>query len=618
MLDQTGTVLYVGKARHLKKRVASYFSQSATISPKTRALVAQIATIEVTVTHTEGEALLLENNLIKSLQPRYNILLRDDKSYPYLYLSDQPFPRLSWHRGTKRGKGRYFGPYPHASAVYESLSLLQQLFLLRTCEESVFRNRSRPCLQYQIKRCTAPCVGLIDAASYQEEVQHAGLFLEGKNQAVIDILVEKMQTAATALDFEKAAAYRDQIKSLRTIQERQYVSSIEGGNVDIVVAVSDKGIGCVQVLMVRDGRQLGNRAFFPDLPPISPLTQEGELTLAEEETAEIISLLAAFLPQYYLAADHEIPEEIIVNQAVGEELTILAEVLSTQSGKSVTVHSRVRGTRARWVEMAVANAKASLKQRIPSQYRERLDVLRLVLKLEKLPQRIECFDVSHTFGEATVASCVVFDADGPCHSDYRRFNIENITPGDDYAALRQALTRHYRKFVSRTEATATSDSLSGPLKEPNRPEILLIDGGIGQVRVAQQVLADLRLQGIRIIGVAKGPGRKPGLETLILSADESSLTLPKNSPALHLIQQLRDEAHRFAIMAHRGQRAKIRRTSILEEIAGIGPTRRQSLLRHFGGLEGISRAGIEDLTTVPGISRALAHSIYEFFNARRG
>lgn len=613
MLDQTGTVLYVGKARHLKKRVASYFSQAATVSPKTRALVAQIATIEVTVTHTEGEALLLENNLIKSLQPRYNILLRDDKSYPYLYLSNQPFPRLSWHRGTKRGKGRYFGPYPHASAVHESLSLLQKLFLLRTCEESVFRNRSRPCLQYQLKRCTAPCVGLIDEASYQEEVQHAVLFLAGKSQAVIDILVGKMQTAATALAFEKAAAYRDQIKSLRTLQERQYVST-EGGNVDIVVAVSDRGIGCVQVLMVRDGRQLGNRAFFPDIPPIPPLAKEveptlekgseGAETLSPEGIAEVTSLLAAFLPQYYLAADREIPEEIIVNQELGEGLAVLAEVISTQSGKPVLVHSRVRGTRARWVEMAVENAKASLRQRPPSQYRERLDALSLVLKLAKLPQRIECFDVSHTFGEATVASCVVFDADGPCHSAYRRFNIENITPGDDYAALRQALTRHYRGSGHGPSASSGS----------KLTEILLIDGGIGQVRVAQQVLADLQLQGIRIMGVAKGPGRKPGLETLILSKDESSLTLPKDSPALHLIQQIRDEAHRFAIMAHRGQRAKMRRTSILEEIAGIGPKRRQRLLCHFGGLEGISRAGIEDLVTVPGISRALAQTIYEFFN----
>jgi excinuclease ABC subunit C len=456
-------------------------------------------------------------------------------------------------------------------------------------------------------------VGLIDEASYQEEVQHAVLFLAGKSQAVIDILVGKMQTAATALAFEKAAAYRDQIKSLRTLQERQYVST-EGGNVDIVVAVSDRGIGCVQVLMVRDGRQLGNRAFFPDIPPIPPLAKEveptlekgseGAETLSPEGIAEVTSLLAAFLPQYYLAADREIPEEIIVNQELGEGLAVLAEVISTQSGKPVLVHSRVRGTRARWVEMAVENAKASLRQRPPSQYRERLDALSLVLKLAKLPQRIECFDVSHTFGEATVASCVVFDADGPCHSAYRRFNIENITPGDDYAALRQALTRHYRGSGHGPSASSGS----------KLTEILLIDGGIGQVRVAQQVLADLQLQGIRIMGVAKGPGRKPGLETLILSKDESSLTLPKDSPALHLIQQIRDEAHRFAIMAHRGQRAKMRRTSILEEIAGIGPKRRQRLLCHFGGLEGISRAGIEDLVTVPGISRALAQTIYEFFN----
>ncbi len=582
MLDSTDTVLYVGKARHLKKRLASYFTQT-TPNPKTRALIAQIAHIEVTVTHTESEALILENTLIKTHQPRYNILLRDDKSYPYIYLSNHIFPRLGLHRGAKTASGRYFGPYPHVRAVHETLNLLQKLFPIRQCQESFYRNRSRPCLQYQIKRCTAPCVGLIDEVSYQEQVRHAVLFLEGKSQEVIASLIEKMEAASQALAFEKAAQYRNQIRHLRKIQQHQYVST-DSGDIDLIVAVTQAELGCVQVLTVRDGRHVGNRAFFPQ----------------HSQGSDAPTLLRAFLPQYYLTPNRDIPNEIILNYEI-DDLIILAEVISQQRGRKVQLHSRVRGIRARWIEMALENARTSLAQRQPNQYRERLAALSIVLQLEVLPQRLECFDISHTQGEAAVASCVVFDSEGPRKCDYRRFNIQNITPGDDYAAMQQALTRRYRQKNCLPKELA-------PL-----PDLLLIDGGTGQVKIAQSVLAELQLTRIRIIGIAKGPGRKPGLETLILAEEDTPLRLPKDSPALHLIQQIRDEAHRFAITAHRRRRAKARRTSLLEEIDGIGPQRRQRLLNHFGGLQGVSRAGIEDLAAVPGIHRQLAQYIYDFF-----
>jgi excinuclease ABC subunit C len=582
MLDNTDTVLYIGKARHLKKRLANYFTQT-TPNPKTRALIAQIAHIEVTVTHTESEALILENTLIKTHQPRYNILLRDDKSYPYIYLSNHIFPRLGLHRGARTASGRYFGPYPHVRAVHETLNLLQKLFPIRQCQESFYRNRSRPCLQYQIKRCTAPCVGLIDEVSYQEQVRHAVLFLEGKSQEVIASLIEKMEAASQALAFEKAAQYRNQIRHLRKIQQHQYVST-DSGDIDLIVAVTQAELGCVQVLTVRDGRHVGNRAFFPQ----------------HSQGSDAPTLLRAFLPQYYLTPNRDIPNEIILNYEI-DDLIILAEVISQQRGRKVQLHSRVRGIRARWIEMALENARTSLAQRQPNQYRERLAALSIVLQLEVLPQRLECFDISHTQGESAVASCVVFDSEGPRKSDYRRFNIQNITPGDDYAAMQQALTRRYRQKNCLPKELA-------PL-----PDLLIIDGGTGQVKIAQRVLTELQLTRIRIIGIAKGPGRKPGLETLILAEEDTPLRLPKDSPALHLIQQIRDEAHRFAITAHRRRRAKARRTSLLEEIDGIGPQRRQRLLNHFGGLQGVSRAGIEDLVAVPGIHRQLAQYIYDFF-----
>jgi len=581
MLDKTARILYVGKARHLKKRVSSYFHQSANLSPKTQSLVKLIKKIEVTVTHTENEALILENTLIKKHQPRYNILLRDDKTYPYIYLSAHKFPRLNLYRGKKQAKGQYFGPYPHVKAVHESLNLLQKLFPIRQCPDSYFNHRSRPCLQYQIKRCSAPCVGLIDEQNYQEEVQHTILFLQGKSQSVIDLLIAKMEVAAKNLAFEQAAQYRDQISYLRSLQEKQYVS-ISGGNIDIIACVIESDMACVQLLTVRDGRHIGNRAFFPK----------------HAENAEITTILTAFLPQYYLSEHCDIPDEIIINAEL-EEAQILAEVMSQKRGKHVQLHSKVRTTRAKWLAMAVENAQTSLTQKQPNQYRERLAALSIALHLDSLPEKMECFDISHTQGEATVASCVVFDHEGAAHSAYRRFNINHIQAGDDYAAMRQVLTRRYQRL----------------LKEQSQlPDIIFIDGGKGQVKIAREVLTELNIiNQIRIIGVVKGEGRKAGLERLILSENDMPLILAKTSPALHLVQHIRDEAHRFALMGHQSRRAKVRTQSTLEQIEGIGAKRRQRLLKHFGGLQGIAKAGVDELAKVEGISKQLAQKIYDFF-----
>ncbi|MFK5969061.1 MAG: excinuclease ABC subunit UvrC [Candidatus Marithrix sp.] len=570
MLDITNTVLYVGKARHLKKRLISYFTNNVT-SPKTKALVKQIANIEVIVTHTENEALILENTLIKKHKPRYNILLRDDKSYPYICLSNHFFPSLNIQRS--KPNGQCFGPYPHSRAVYETLNLLQKLFKIRRCQDSFFRTRSRPCLQHQIQRCTAPCVGLISETSYQESVQQTVLFLTGKNQIIIDTLIIKMQAASQQLKFEQAAELRDKISSLKKIQERQYVSSATG-DIDIIAAIIQTKIACVQVLTIRSGQHIGSKAFFPKLP------------LSEDVT----ELLTAFLSQYYLNPINDIPKEIIINQHV-DDLDLLTQVIDQQRERQVIIRSKVRDKRTRWLKMAIENAQISLLQNQHNQYHERLAALAIALQLEAIPQRMECFDVSHTSGEATVASCVVFDSNGFCRNEYRLYNIDNIVPGDDYAAMRQALLRHYKNATK-------------------LPNILFIDGGKGQVKVTREVLQELKLT-IYIVGIAKGPSRKAGLETLILS--DNSFNLDKNSPALHLIQLIRDEAHKFAITAHRKQRAKIRRTSILETIEGIGSKRKQQLLIHFGGLQGISKAGIIDLAKVPGINQQLAQNIYDFF-----
>jgi excinuclease ABC subunit C len=582
MLDGEGTVLYVGKARDLRKRVSSYFRRHVT-SDRIRSMVSQIRAIEVTVTGTEAEALLLENNLIKQHRPRYNVLLRDDKSYPYILVTDHPFPRLAFHRGARKPGGRYFGPYPSAGAVRETLNLLQKLFMVRQCEDSFFQNRSRPCLQYQIRRCTAPCVGYVDEASYRQDVEHALQFLEGRSEEVIRDLVQRMEQSSARLAFEEAARYRDQISRLRQVSEQQYISG-ESGDVDIIACHMASGQACVQVFFVRGGHHLGNKALFPSVP--------GDTAVDE--------LLTAFLGQYYLA--REVPAEIILSHAPADR-EALTQMLALRRGKAVALSWNVRGERARWLEMAERNARLALETRLASRagMRERLEALADELDLEEPPSRMECFDISHTHGELTVASCVVFDGEGPVKSDYRRFNIEGITPGDDYAAMAQALQRRYTRLKE---------------GEGRLPDVLFIDGGRGQVAEARRVLEELQVQGVMVVGVAKGADRKPGLETLVLSDPEHpTIILPPGSRALHLIQQIRDEAHRFAITGHRQRRARARTTSPLEQIPGMGPKRRQQLLKHFGGLRGVSRAGVAELAKVPGISQKLAQQIYDSFHA---
>jgi len=582
MIDDSDTVIYVGKAKNLKKRVSSYFRKTG-LTSKTRVMVAQIVTIETTVTHTENEALILENNLIKELMPRYNILLRDDKTYPYLFISADKFPRLSLHRGTKRKAGKYFGPYPSAGAVRESLALLQKLFPVRQCDDTYYQNRSRPCLQHQIKRCTAPCVGLISEEDYQKDIQHTILFLEGKNQQVMEALSAQMEAASNDLDFEQAALIRDKIISLRRIQERQYVSSAQG-DLDVLAAKITDGLAVVEVAFIRGGRSLGNKSYFP----------KGSSGSSPEE------LLSAFIPQYYLGKD--IPAEILVSHTP-EDMSLLEEVLKSESHHRVSLRCPQRGTSVRWMKMAMTNAEISLNQRLSSRANllQRFETLQEALELDEMPKRLECFDISHTSGERTVASCVVFGLEGAIKSDYRKFNIEDITPGDDYAAMNQALTRRFTRLKK---------------GEGKRPDLLLIDGGKGQLTEAKAVMAELQLD-IDILGIAKGPERRPGEETLFLVGRDGEVDLPADSPALHLLQQVRDEAHRFAITGHRQRRAKARRTSPLEGIDGMGPKRRQKLLQQFGGLQEVKRAGVEDLARVDGISEALAQKIYDVFHGEK-
>jgi excinuclease ABC subunit C len=582
MFDQENKVLYVGKAKNLKKRLSSYFRNSEQLSPKNRALIAHIAYIETTSTHTETEALILENTLIKMHQPPYNILLRDDKGYPYLYISQHIFPRLTLHRGAKSDQGRYFGPYPSSKAVYESLHLLQKLFQLRLCRDSFFEHRSRPCLQYQIKRCSAPCVGFIDKEIYQEAVKDTILFLEGKNQIIINKLINKMQLSADNLEFEQAAFFRDQIAYLKQLQTKQYADIEEQINLDVIICYLSNATACVQMLSIREGRHLGSRGYFPK----------------HTEGAEEKEILTAFLSQYYLQKNQELPDEILLNIPI-DEISLLINILSEHSGKKVHISYQAKGVKIKWLEMAIENAKANIEQYKPTQYRERLSDFALMLGLEFLPQRIECFDISHLQGEATVASCVVFDDNGARYRDYRRFNIQNVTAGDDYAAMGQALQRRYQRLTKENGVM---------------PDVLLIDGGKGQLHQAQVILEKLQLNQIVIIGIAKGITRKVGWETLFLVGEEQPWVLPKDSPALHLLQQIRDEAHRFAITTHRQQRAKQRKVSHLESIDGIGVKRRQLILKHFGGLQGVIRAGIEDLVQISGISFQLATKIYEHFH----
>ncbi|MGP0172611.1 excinuclease ABC subunit UvrC [Pseudomonas sp. NCHU5208] len=580
MFDGEGRLLYVGKAKNLKKRLASYFRKTGQ-APKTAALVARIAQIETTITGNETEALLLEQTLIKEWRPPYNILLRDDKSYPYVFLSDGEFPRLGIHRGAKKAKGRYFGPYPSALAIRESLALLQKTFLVRQCEDSYYRNRTRPCLQYQIKRCKGPCVGLVDAQEYAEDVRHSVMFLEGRSNALSEELSASMEKASMALEFERAAELRDQIAMLRRVQDQQ---SMEGGtgDVDVVAVMLTPGGACVHLISVRGGRVLGSKNFFPQVA-------------IEEEGGDV---LMAFLAQYYLGnVERDLPSELIVN-VQHEDFATLVEAIESLRGRSLSISLRVRGTRARWQQLAVTNAEQALAARLANRQHlaERFEALANVLQMDEPPQRMECFDISHSSGEATVASCVVFGPEGPLKSDYRRFNIEGVTAGDDYAAMHQALTRRFSKIRE---------------GEGKLPDVLLVDGGKGQLAMAREVLQELAVPDLILLGVAKGTTRKPGLEVLYLNDAEHEFTLPGNSPALHLIQQIRDESHRFAITGHRARRGKTRRTSTLEEVPGIGPKRRRELLNHFGGLQELSRASAEEIAKAPGISKKLAESIYD-------
>ena len=569
-------LLYVGKAGNLKKRVGSYFLKPS-MQPRIAAMVAQIARIEITLTRTEAEALLLEAQLIKTLRPRYNILLRDDKSYPYIHLTPGDYPRLAFHRGARNGGGRYFGPYPSAASVRETLALLHKLFRIRNCEDSYFRNRSRPCLQYQIGRCSAPCVGLITVAEYRLSAHHATLFLEGKSKLLLDELIADMEKASANLDFERAARMRDHIAAVGKVQARQFVQGA-GRDLDVMACRIAEGVACVTVMSFRDGGSLGSRDFFPRL-----VLDSGEA-----------DVLGSFLGQYFL--DRPIPPELVLSHAP-EQAELLAEALAAHAGHKVELKSVVRGDRARFLEMAETNAQAALTARLASRQTllQRFAALRELLGLAQLPQRIECFDISHTMGEATVASCVVFGPEGAEKSRYRRFNIQGITAGDDYAAMHQALERRYRRIQN---------------GEGCLPDVLLIDGGAGQVRQALDVLATLGVEGVCVVGVAKGDGRRSGHESLILGDSGRTLWPGPGSPASHLIQSVRDEAHRFAITGHRGRREKARASSSLEAVAGVGAKRRAALLKQFGGLAGVTRAGIEELMQVKGINRELAERIY--------
>lgn len=581
MIGENGAVLYVGKAKNLKKRVSSYFQKNLS-SPRIAHMVGQIHHIETTVTRSEAEALLLESNLIKSLAPRYNILFRDDKSYPYIVLTRGKFPKLGFFRGRPDRKADYFGPYPSAGAVRESLQLLQKTFRLRTCEDSVFLNRSRPCLLYQIKRCSGACVDLVSQHEYTHDVQNASLFLLGKQQEVTQKLTEQMEKASKALAFEQAAAYRDQIQALRRIQERQYVSSNKGEEVDILVAVADEfGDLCVNLAMVRDGQHLGDRPLFP--------SQASDATPTEA--------LSVFITQHY--AVHPIPSRLIVSPSIpdnDESLDWLNEI--AQRDIPVLEPRQIR--HKAWVEMAVQNARLALLARNQTQNKQakRLEALQQALGIDEPLERIECFDISHTQGEATVASCVVYQGQRMARAEYRRFNIGGIQAGDDYAAMQQVVTRRYAKLADPVEG-----------KEQRSPDLILIDGGKGQVGIALKALEELGLS-IPMIGVAKGEGRKAGLESLIFPDDRQPLQLPPEHPALHLIQEIRDEAHRFAITGHRARRARIRNRSCLDDIVGIGPMKRKALIAHFGGLNRIQEATIEQLTEVAGISQDLAETIH--------
>lgn len=579
MINAKGEVIYVGKAVNLKKRVSSYF-QKTNLGPRTQLMVSQVTGIETTVTRSEAEALLLENNLIKSLKPRYNIIFRDDKSYPYVILSGHNFPRLGFYRGALDKTHQYFGPYPNAGIVRESIQLLQKIFRLRTCEDSVFSNRTRPCLLFQIKRCSGPCIGKISQQAYQNDVKNAELFLQGKQTEVMEVISGKMQQAADRMEYEQAASLRDQIQALRKIREKQFVDSGKVLDADVVACVlmnDGSGKVCVNLAMIRGGRHLGDKSFFPQ-------------NAVDCTPADVVE---AFLAQHYL--NRSAPPLIILSEKIEREA--IQDLLTEQCGHKITINLNPVGEKRVWLAMATENAHLALKQMLSRQASQEMRLLALQQELQ-MPglNRIECFDISHTLGEATVASCVVYENFSMRNNEYRRYNIDGITPGDDYAAMREALSRRYQKVAG---------------GEGQLPDLILIDGGKGQVTAAQEALQELGISDANLLGVAKGEGRKPGLEQLISPAREKPLQLPSEHAALHLIQLIRDEAHRFAIQGHRGRRGKARTSSSLENISGVGTKRRQRLLGRFGGLKGVLTASIEELQQTEGISRKLAEKIYK-------
>jgi excinuclease ABC subunit C len=578
MIGGAGDVLYVGKARDLKKRVASYFQKTGSLEPRIQLMVSQVRRLETTVTRSESEALLLENNLIKTFSPRYNILYRDDKSYPYLVLSGHRFPRLGFHRGALDKANHYFGPFSSAGAVRESIQLMQKVFRIRTCEDTVFANRSRPCLLHQIKRCTAPCVRLIAEGAYADDVRNAELFLLGRDDEVLEKLEVRMEQSASAQEYEAAGTYRDQIRALRAVRQKQFVSSDKARDLDIVALATEEGLTCVNLVTVRAGQHRGDKSFFPE----------------HAEGYDAVQALEAFLGQHYLNRD--VPPLILVNHRI--DTAALAQLLTEQAGHTVQIATAASGERRMWLSMAETNARVAIQQAVHlhATQEARLQALHLALGLPASTTRIECFDISHTMGEATVASCVVYEGGEMKKSEYRRYNIQGVQPGDDYGAMRQALDRRYRKVVA---------------GEGKLPDLILIDGGKGQVSTAREVLEELGLGELALVGVAKGEERKAGLEQLILPGKDEALRLPPDHPALHLIQQVRDEAHRFAITGHRNRRGRTRRTSTLESIAGVGAKRRQKLLARFGGLKGLAAASVDEITQVEGISRALAERIYQ-------
>jgi len=582
MINAQDEVIYVGKAKDLKKRVSSYFNKNLA-SPRTAMMVSNIVRIETTVTRNEAEALLLENNLIKSLMPRYNVLFRDDKSYPYITLTGDKFSRLAFHRGTPRVSSKtktndqFFGPFPNSVAVRESIQLLQKVFKLRTCENTVFANRSRPCLQHQIERCTAPCVGLISDEDYRNDVHQAAMFLQGKTNEVIDALGAQMNTAAANQDYELAVLFRNRMQALRQVQAKQFVSDFSVSDADVVACAELKGQHCINLVMIRGGRHLGDRSYMPKN--------------AEGESLE--NSMQAFLAQHYVAQNS--PPLIVVGIKIETEL--LEEVLSEQAARKVKINTSAVGDKRVWLKMAQKNAELALSQRAATAANQsaKLLALREALHLPDSTHRIECFDISHTMGEATVGSCVVFDRGDMQNSEYRRYNITGITPGDDYAAMRDVLTRRYKKVAA---------------GEGVKPDLIFIDGGKGQLGVAVEVMAEVGLEDILLVGIAKGEERRPGLETMIFSDTGEMLNLERDNKGLHLLQQIRDEAHRFAITGHRARRAKARMHSSLEDIEGIGAKRRKALLTRFGGLDGVKSASIDEIANVEGISPGLAEKIY--------